>query len=536
MSPNKKEILGDILEKITRHKNLYRSVEIKSVVARREDIPGREGKWHNFVTLIKMLDSSNLRPWKIHLEKDNFAILSAILSIDRFKEILERLTTDQVLEVDVYRAFGPFNFGQREFLGSEQSRKFYDIDWAVDVWRIDGKDNLGLPNTLNRELESEIVPFKYAGDAIKYHIGLTHEGYEKIRNSIHIVAPSYYARIEKVDLSGRQLFVKIYCNVAKPKDLRIRFNVEGCDERTNYYKILEAHTVQPDEDAMTIDLKQDAEIATIWLHHIKGHVVDYRRTRRKPSIETIEKQLSLYSDNPQLSEEEADVLTKTINLRSEADMPALLTTEQGVDSIDVEILKAVKILGGDYAKCIPEVLKYLSINMLLSRLARLKTLGFITLQPPRKILLTPAGIDAVNLPPGVLSARIPPEIARRIAEIRIAFQNEDYDEVTNSSTRLLEAILRKRLEEKFSRNLQDVWPNLNLGDYNRASLGILKEACLKLKVFRKNSVTDHILSTLLKLRVPMSHEKEGGMSPPDIALLTLRLVETFARQWYYIES
>jgi len=528
-----KKFLQNILKELARHEDLYKLVEFKSVVAKREDISGREKKWHNYITLIKMLHSGTPRPWEKQLEKDNLAILSTVTTVDRFREILERLVNEEVLEVDGYQAFGPFRFSQRVFLDSKQSRPLYNIDCAANFWSVAQKDKLGLPSDESLELQSGIVPFEHAGDAIRYHTGLSHEGYVHMQHSIHIVAPLYYAKIENVDLTGQEILVKIDCKSASIQDLEIKYNTEGVERGSQYYSILEADTLQPDEDTTTIYLKRDAERATIWLHHKKGFVIDSYRRRKTPSFETIERELA--SGNQYLLEEGANVITEIIHSRSKANISDLMTTEQGVDSIDIEILKAVKTIGGDYADCIPEVLKYLSLNRLLSRLARLRTLGFLTLQPPRKILLTSLGLDALNLPPAILSAKVPPEVGRRIAEIKLAFRDENYDEVTNKSTRLIEAILKKRLEEKFSGTFQDVWPNLNLGQYNRASLGTLKEACLKLKIFKKNELADHMLSIILKLRVPMSHEKEVIPSPPNVAMLTVQLVEAFVREWYYLE-
>lgn len=531
-SDGQKRLLKDISNEIERHKNLYKLVEFKSVVARR-DVPGREGKWHNFITLVKMLHSGTLKPWKKQVEKENFAILQAVVTLDRFKEVLKRLVNEEVLEINGYQAFGPFNFGQMEFLSSERSQRLYNTNCGVNFWRVTGKENFGLPSGRTLKLESDIIPFERARDAIEYHTGLTHEGFERIQNSVHIVAPLYYGRIVEVVLSGLGLLVEIDCKIANLQDIQIKYNTEGPDKGTIYSRTLEADTVQPDKNTTTIHLKQYAKMATVWLHHTKGFVIDSQRTRRTSSIETIVSQLSLESQY--LSEEDAQAITETITLHSKENIPALVTTEQCVDSIDVEILKAVKNLGGEYTKFLPEVLKYLSIDMLLSRLARLRTLGFLKLQPPKKILLTSLGVDALNLPPGVLSAKVPPEVGGRLAEIRLAFRDENYDEVSNKSTKLIEAILRKRLEEKFSGTFQDVWPNLNLGPYKRASLGTLKEACSKLKVFKKNGLADHILSTILKLRVPMSHEKEGITSPANIASLTVHLIEAFVREWYYLE-
>lgn len=527
-----KQFLNEISDEIERHKDLYKFVDFQSVIARREDIPGRDGKWHNFVTLINMLHSGSPRPWEKQLGKNNFAILSGVITIDHFKKILEHLVNNHVLEVDGYQAYGPFNFGQKDFLDSEQSKRTYDIDWAVNLWRATGTDNLGLPDSRSLELESEDVPFRDPGDAIRYYTGISLQDDSRLQNAIHIVAPLYYARIKKVELSGRELFVETDFNLVSAQNLRVRYNTQGPDERSQYFKTLEANTVQVADGTTTIQLKEDAEIATVWLYHASGYKIDSRRARRTPSIEKIETNLS--RENPHLWDEEIRVITNAIVSTSETRIPDLVMTELGVDSIDVEILQAVKTLGGDYAKFIPEVLKYLSLNMLLSRLARLRILGFLTLRPPRKILLTSVGVDALNLPPSVLSAKIPPEVDKRIAEIKSAFRKENYDEVTNKSTKLLEALLRKRLETKFEGTLQDVWSNLNLGAYNRASLGTLKEACLKLKVFKKNSIADHLISTILQLRIPMSHEKEEIKSPPHIALLTVRLIEAFLRDWYYL--
>jgi len=173
-SDEQKRFFKDILDEIEIHKDLCRFVEFKSIIAKREDIPGREGKWHNFVTLIKMLHSGSSRPWEKPLERNNFVILSAAITIDHFKEVLEHLFNQHVLEVDGYQVSGPFNFGQKDFFDSKQSKRSYDIDWAVNLWRATGKDNLGLPDSRSMELESEDVPFSDPRDAIRFYTGISH--------------------------------------------------------------------------------------------------------------------------------------------------------------------------------------------------------------------------------------------------------------------------------------------------------------------------------------------------------------------------
>jgi hypothetical protein len=528
-SDEQKLFLNDISSEIERHKDLYKFVEFKSVIARRKDIPN----WHNFITLISMLYSGSSRPWEKQLEKNNFAILSAILTLDDFKGILERLVSDHILEVAGYQAYGPFNLGQKDFLDSEQSKRLYNIDWAVNMWRATGKENPGLPDSRSIELESEDIPFRDPQSAIRYYTGISIQNDSSLQNAIHVVAPLYYARIKKVELSTKELLVETGFDLVGAQDIRIGYNTEGPDERAQYYKTLEASTVRPANGLTTIQLEEVAEAATVWLYHTAGFKIDSRSVRKKPSIENLETDLS--RENPYLWDEGIRVITDAIVSTSITKIPDLVTTELGVDSIDIEILKAIKTRGGGYANFIPEVLKYISLNMLLSRLARLKMLGFLTVQPPRKILLTSLGVDALNIPPSALAAKVPPNVSMRMAEIRLAFQREDYHEVMNKSTKLLEAILREGLEDKFRGTVQNVWPNLKLEPYDRASLGTLREACLRLSVLEKNSTADHLLSIILKLRVPMTHEKEEVTSPSSVGLLTVNLVEAFVRNWYYLK-
>jgi len=529
MSSNEqRQFLNDILNEIDRHKEVYRLVEFKSVLAKT-----REKEWYNFATLITMMQSGTQKSWEKQLEKDNLLILSAVVTIDKFKEILQHLVNDYVLEEDGYTVHGPFNLCQKDFRDSELSKRSFDIGWAANAWRLTGKENFGLPDSRSLELESEDLPFSDTKDAISYYTSMSLKSDSSLENAIHIVAPLYYAKIRKAELSGLELFVETDFNLVGAQDVRLKYNTEGPDERSSYYKTIEAGTVKPSDNATTIHLKEDAQIATVWLYHSTGFKIDSRRVTRKPSIEDMEKRF--FQENPYLWDVDINIITETILSHSKTGMPELVTTELGVDSIDVEILKAVKTHGGDYTEFIPEVLKYISLNILLSRLARLRVRGFLILQPPRKILLTSLGVDTINLPPSVLSAKVPPEIDKRISEIRSAFKEEDYDGVTNKSTKLLETLLRERLESKFSGSLVDVWPNLKLEPYERASLGTLKEGCVRLNIFRENGVVSHLVSTILQLRVPMSHEKGEIKSPSQIAILTVELIEAFVRNWYFLE-
>jgi hypothetical protein len=532
-SHGQKWFLEDILEQVKRHRDLYRYAELQSVIALRRDSPSKNGRWYNILTLIKMLHSSKLKPPKKQIEKNSFAIISTTITMNQLRKFLKRLTDENLFEIGGYQVHGPFTFHQREFIISERSRRVFDIDWAANVWRATGTENFGLPDSRSLELESEDIPFDDAVDAIRYYTGVSLRDDSSLQNAIHVIAPLYYARISNVRLSEKALSIKIQFGLADAKSLKVKFNTEGRDERSNYNKVIEARTVKPINGTTTIRLKHDAETTTVWLYHARGYKVDSCSERRIPSIEDIEEQIS--RDSPYLGEEQALVITKQIDRYSRKTAFPTASTEYGVDSVDVDILGAMKDLGGDYAKFIPEVVKYLSLSILLRRLARLRKLGYVTLEHPGKILLTSRGVDALNLPPSVLPAKIPHEIGERMAEIELAFRNEEYDKVINASTKLLEALLRDRLETRLKERLSGNWSKLKLMDYERASLGVLKDACIRLKVLKKNSVSDHLISTILQLRIPVSHEKREMKSPADIASLTVRLMEAFLRDWYYLE-
>ncbi len=522
-----KQILADILSEIEKHTEVYRYVECKSAIGKLCD-----ERWHNYCTIFKMLQSGTVQPWKKHFEKNNFVILSALITLDKFKPLIERFLLEQILDIDEYRIEDQCNFYPRYFYGSEQSKRF-NVEYAVNVWRINGKQNTALPES-SLELESNDIPFTDIMYAIGYYVGVSPRNESNFLHAVHIIAPLYYGRIKSAELCKQELTVETEMCTSNKDVFCIKYNTEGPIESSSYYETIEGETVTSIAEVTKIRLKKSAEIANVWLYHTKGFKVDYRVVRRSLSIEDVEEGFSQGNIYP--SDEAYHLIRTTIDSASVNEISKITTTELSVDSIDIESLKAIKTYGGEYLKFFPEVLKFISLKMLLSRLSRLRLLGFLTIQLPKKVLLTSLGVDALNFPPSILSANVPSEVDRRLSEIKLALKEGNYDEVTNKSTKLLEALLRERLESKFRGTIEDVWPNLKLRPYNRASLGVLKEACVSLKIFEKNGISDHLISAILKLRVPMAHEKEEINYPSNIAFLTVRLVEAFLRNWYYLTS
>lgn len=270
-SEEPKRFFNDIMSEIERHKDVFRLVEFKGVIAK-----SGAGKWYNFVTLIRMLESGSSRPWEKQLDKNDLIILSAIVTINDFRKILERLVDAQLLELGAYQAEGPFNFARKSFLDSLQSKRSYDVDWAVNVWRVNGKENLGLPDSRSLELEADDLPFNDTNHAIRYYTGIAVQNDSSLQNAIHIVAPLYYGKILRVELSNQALLIETCLNVFDSQGFRIKYNTEGPIERSNFYETLEGGTVDLAGSTTIIQLKKDAAIATAWLYHAKGFKIDSR--------------------------------------------------------------------------------------------------------------------------------------------------------------------------------------------------------------------------------------------------------------------
>jgi len=207
-----------------------------------------------------------------------------------------------------------------------------------------------------------------------------------------------------------------------------------------------------------------------------------------------------------------------------------------VDSLDVEILRTIKDSGREYGDFMPRMLKWCPSRRLIERLGKLNTLGCIEIDEDGKIAITPAGLDVLLAPPAVFVARVPPNVAIRIAEINRTFREGNFEGVISGSTRLLEHILRIELETKFGDKLQEEWDSLQMKTYDRAGLGDLKEACVQLKVFDKKGFENKLIEAFLRIRVPVSHETVLRLDSASLARIAVNLLECFARYWYYMRT
>lgn len=524
----------EIVSSLKLHKESYKSVLVHSVIAKREDLPDWKGKWHNYLTIAQLMNSFQKKSFKEHIHRDNFSLFQATISVDDLIQNLERLALNKAFKV------GPFTIYERsvpkfqpeDFFDSERSRITYGVGWATSVWRVESRENLGIPSDHELELEREHKPFPNAREAIAYYFGL-HDRYElsQLLNRYHILLLYYYAKIQNCVLLENKLEVEVMPNISKLSDLVLKYNcpIEGNSPLTG--------TVEVKTPSIKLAFETAPEAANVWLYQKEGYKVDYRsRVERtlnlKEVIELLSKRGLTYVDDTIRKS-----LTKGIFASSELFRRVLTieekTTEMCVDSVDGEILNAIKNEGRDYEKFIPAILLWLPAGDLMRRLGKLHALYFIYVDSDEKVALTPQGMDVLLLPPSTLITNVPEDVAKTIAEIRLALLNGNFDGVVNTATKMFEQILRTALEKRFGCQLIEKWQSMKMKPYNRAGLGVLKDACLKLKVFGKGSIPNKTLESFLRLRAPVSHEATELIDRASTAKMTLNLVEIFVRYWFY---
>jgi len=170
------------------------------------------------------------------------------------------------------------------------------------------------------------------------------------------------------------------------------------------------------------------------------------------------------------------------------------------------------------------------------RIAKLRTLGMVKVQP-RRVSLTPAGMEALNTPSVATKAIIPSRFTVSLTKARILLDERNFNGTMDAVNIFFEEILRATLEEKLGENFVSKWKEmLKKGIVNRpsekASLGVLLAACRYLDIIKESSLPDNILTIFLKIRVPEKHSTQTKTDPENNARSSLDLAQVFARYWF----
>ena len=215
------------------------------------------------------------------------------------------------------------------------------------------------------------------------------------------------------------------------------------------------------------------------------------------------------------------------------------TSEHLIDSFDKEILNTLDELReekDDYLKVLPALSDIMTEKEIIYRLAKLRSLGLIRVQPSR-VTLTPSGAEVMSTPAVATKAIIPARFASILARVRIMFDEGNFNGAMDMVNILFEDILRATIEERLGEKLDSTWKELlKKGHvnrpFNRASLGVLLAACRHIGIISQGSIPDILLGIFLKLRVPQKHLTEIKVDPERDARSSLDLAQIFIRYWF----
>ena len=136
-----------------------------------------------------------------------------------------------------------------------------------------------------------------------------------------------------------------------------------------------------------------------------------------------------------------------INEKSDISMEKASSTKI-IDSVDWNILDAIKRYGGDL-ETIKNQLKWIDEHELENKINKLHMFNYVKMDG-YDIHLTSDALDALNLPPILFASTIDDKnVIKKLAEIKIIMRKEDANGVINESSKLLEWVLKKKMNNKF---------------------------------------------------------------------------------------
>ena len=202
-----------------------------------------------------------------------------------------------------------------------------------------------------------------------------------------------------------------------------------------------------------------------------------------------------------------------------------------IDSMDWEILNVVRTKGGSLLTIEEEALKWTTWGELRRRIQKLLALGYLEVGE-YEVLLTPEGMDILNLPPILLARRIDdPDILRKMARIRVYLRKGEAHSVIVESSKLLEDILRRRIKDE---GLADEFRRRHPKGLEKATLGELIAGCSPNELNLIDKFETRVAYAFNEIRTASVHpskgvKKEAGI---DEAYMAYTLLEVFVNHYF----
>lgn len=188
------------------------------------------------------------------------------------------------------------------------------------------------------------------------------------------------------------------------------------------------------------------------------------------------------------------------------------------DSIDRELLMAVRDFGGDIV-AVEARLSERAIGAKgeewYNRLAKLQLLGLVYISEDEgNVLLTSAGLDALQTPAALFVSRVPDEIWKYTFQSKIELWAENWYGAIIEGGKALEAILHDRIavvKEKHPRRWGQIRTSVSSVPIRKWSAGKLLQGLRDFGYIRERSFEDMLIGDLVRLR---NRIHRGGDTTP----------------------
>ena len=216
------------------------------------------------------------------------------------------------------------------------------------------------------------------------------------------------------------------------------------------------------------------------------------------------------------------------------------TSELLVDNFDVDLIRTIREEQGGtggYFTLVRHVSYFFPVAQLFEHLGKLQALGYLKADRVG-VELTVEALDLLSFPPVAFQATVPPNVATRLARMRLALNSGNMNGVLDQANQLLEFILRHAFEQRFAGNVEIQWKNF-VGsdikiDYDHASLRNLAVVSKRAGIIPEEDILYEEALLVAKIRVPQVHERESAPRIEESALTAMRTVEIFVRHWYQL--
>ncbi len=521
-------------------KDMYKSAKITCLMKYEE----REFK--NLKTIIILTSDEAQNKFDKIVEVGNIIGLRGSIDSNDILKIIEKIGAGESIQFGEHIIEMPKGFGKGIIYNSEEMLEQIYVPYPSRLYNTSGSGDM-----MDKILQQYYNHYKSEGyesiyEALSDKLKFKVQG-ASASNWLGIYLPNYQTRILNAEIYSKRIVVDVATNLPK-KRLKFAVVYQPKNSPLGY----DSNRLNTDVEIprTIIDLHEAVYQAQLylWDEVDKRFALDQRNLIGDKFSYLINTLISsnheygiipFHPENRHISK----LLSEKINEFKSALTISSSTSEKCVDSLDYELLSAIKHYGGEYDKFLLELIKCYSSDDIQQSLVKLGTFNHIRVSLD-KVTLTVTGIEILSLPPIAFQAILPSLIANKIGHLKSELYSSNWDGVINEGNRILEHILKVKLElevrKKFNMDIEEWWKTNMKGkkSFNKVSLGDLREPLIKeFHTFERNHFLDRIIDAFLTITGTQKHSNaldsdKNQTSIENAAIIADHLVEIFVRYWY----